>query len=291
MPEREVLGLVGTGRMGTAMGHRLLAAGEHLMVWNRTPAKAAPLVEAGAEQAGNLIDLGGCAVVFVMVSSSDDLVDVLPTIVARPTGLRVVVDCSTVSVAASATARRLAADAGVGFLACPVSGNPDVVASGRSVFVASGAAADFALARPYLLAIARSAVLVGDAEQSRLVKLCHNLYLGMLAQALVEVTSLAEKAGSGREEFLRFLGDSVVGSEWIRGRAAALVARDWTPTITTSLLRKDFDLGLAAARELDVPMPVAAGVRELIQATIAHGFADRDLLAVYETQAGNAGLR
>jgi 3-hydroxyisobutyrate dehydrogenase-like beta-hydroxyacid dehydrogenase len=133
-------------------------------------------------------------------------------------------------------------------------------------------------------------VRAGDADQSRLVKLCHNLYLGMMAQALVEVTTLAEKGGTGRAAFLEFLNGTVVGSDWVRNRTPALVARDWTPTFTTDLLRKDFDLGLAEARSLEVPMPVGAAVHQLIQAAIGAGWRTEDFLSMYEQQARNADV-
>jgi 3-hydroxyisobutyrate dehydrogenase-like beta-hydroxyacid dehydrogenase len=251
--------------MGTAMARRLLAAGERVLVWNRTAERAQALVDEGASRAGSLAELAACPVVFVMVSGSADLVGVLEGdgLLAAPRGLRIVVDCSTVSAEASAAARALAAKAGVGF----------------------------AEVERYLLTIGKSAVRVGDQEQSRLVKLCHNLYLGMLVQALVEVTTLAEKGGADREAFLRFLGDSVVGSDWVRGRSGALAARDWTPTFTTTLLRKDFDLGLAAAREHEVPLPVAAAVHQLVQSAVGHGLGERDLLALYEIQSAAAALR
>jgi 3-hydroxyisobutyrate dehydrogenase-like beta-hydroxyacid dehydrogenase len=279
--------------MGTAMARRLLAAGESVMVWNRTPAKAQALVDEGAVLAESLAALGACPVVFVMVSGSDDLIEVLDDergLLADPRGLRVVVDCSTVSVEASAAARRLVGAAGAGYVAAPISGNPAVVGAGDACFAASGPQADYALVEPLLLKIAKSAVRVGDEEQSRLVKLCHNLYLGMMVQALVEVTSLAEKAGADREQFLRFLGDTIVGSQWVRQRTPSFAARDWTPTFTTTLLRKDFDLGLAAAREHEVPMLLAGSVHQLIQAAIAHGLGEQDLLSLYELQAASAGL-
>jgi 3-hydroxyisobutyrate dehydrogenase-like beta-hydroxyacid dehydrogenase len=289
----DTVGLLGTGRMGTAMGRRLLAAGVPLHVWNRTPAKARALVDEGAVAAGSIAALGSCDVVIVMVSTSEDLLAVLEGpagLVANAGGVRVVVDCSTVSAEASAAARRLAAEAGVGFVAAPVSGNPAVVAAGDACLVASAPEAEFRAVEPLLLHLGRIAVLVGDAEQSRLVKLCHNLYLGMMLQALSEVTALAQKGGADVEAFLRFLGESVVGSPWIRGRAAALAARDLTPTFTTALLRKDFDLGLAAAREHEVPMLLGAAVHQLIQAAIGRGFAEQDLLSLYQVQADASGL-
>jgi hypothetical protein len=104
------------------------------------------------------------------------------------------------------------------------------------------------------------------------------------------VTTLAEKSGTDREAFLRFLGGTVVASDWVRNRTPALVARDWTPTFTTELLRKDFDLGLAEARALEVPLPVGAMVHQLVQAAIGSGWRSTDLLALYEQQARDAGL-
>ena len=148
----------------------------------------------------------------------------------------------------------------------------------------------FERARPYLDQIATVVVHAGEAEQSRLVKLCHNLYLGMMVQALAEVTSLAEKGGTDRAAFLEFLGGTVLGSEWVRERTGDLVLRDWTPTFTTELLRKDFDLGLGAARALEVPLPVGALVYQLIQSAIGAGHRDDDFLSLYDQQARGAAL-
>jgi 3-hydroxyisobutyrate dehydrogenase-like beta-hydroxyacid dehydrogenase len=175
-------------------------------------------------------------------------------------------------------------------LASPVSGNPHVVAEGGACIVASGPAEAFQRAKPYLDEIAKTVVHAGEEEQSRLVKLCHNLYLGMMVQALVEVTSLAEKGGTDRAAFLEFLNGTVVSSEWVRKRSDDLVNLDWTPTFTTELLRKDFDLGLGAARSLEVPMPVGSAVYQLIQSAIGTGLRNKDFLSLYELQAGVAAI-
>jgi 3-hydroxyisobutyrate dehydrogenase-like beta-hydroxyacid dehydrogenase len=287
------LGWLGTGRMGAALAGRLLEAGERVTVWNRTRAKTEPLAARGARVADRITGLGGCDIVFVMVSGPRDLAEVVTGEHGLLRGERrpgVIVDCSTVSAGASEQARAAADAAGVAFLAAPVSGNPHVVAEGGACIVASGPEEAFRRVRPYLEEMARVAVYAGDGEQSRLVKLCHNLYLGMMVQALVEVTSLAEKGGTDRAAFLEFLGGTVLGSEWVRKRAGDLVGRDWTPTFTTELLRKDFDLGLDAARSLEVPMPVAATVYQLIQSAIGIGLRDEDFLSLYDQQALGAGL-
>jgi 3-hydroxyisobutyrate dehydrogenase-like beta-hydroxyacid dehydrogenase len=279
--------------MGAAMAGRLIDGREQLFVWNRTKAKTEPLVARGATAVDRITDLGSCDVVFVMVSAPADL----ERVVTGDEGLlsgeltpQIIVDCSTVSAETSARVRAAAAAGGVDFLAAPVSGNPHVVAEGNSCIVASGPREVFERVRPYLDRIAKVAVHAGEAEQSRLVKLCHNLYLGMMVQALVEVTSLAEKGGTDRAAFLEFLNGTVLASDWVRNRTDDLIKRDWTPTFTTELLRKDFDLGLGAARALEVPMPVGAAVYGLIQSAVGTGWRDADFLALYEQQAKAAAL-
>jgi 3-hydroxyisobutyrate dehydrogenase-like beta-hydroxyacid dehydrogenase len=284
------LGWLGTGRMGAAMAGRLIDAGQRVTVWNRTASRTAPLVARGARAVDRIADLGDCDIVFVTVSASRDLEEVARGLLGGEARPELIVDCSTVSAVTSARVREAANAAGVGFLAAPVSGNPHVVAEGQACIVASGPAEVFQRARPYLDAMTRVAVYAGEAEQSRLVKLCHNLYLGMMVQALVEVTSLAEKGGTDRAAFLEFLGGTVVASDWVRKRTGDLVERDWTPTFTMELLRKDFDLGLEAARSLEVPMPVAASVHQLIQSAIGIGLRDSDFLSLYDLQARVAGL-
>jgi 3-hydroxyisobutyrate dehydrogenase-like beta-hydroxyacid dehydrogenase len=285
------LGWLGTGRMGAALAGRLIDAGERVTVWNRTPAKTEPLVARGARAVSRITDLSHCDTVFVTVSGPRDLEEVVARLLSADRTPGIVVDCSTVSAAASSRVREMAGAAGVGFLAAPVSGNPHVVAEGGACIVASGPAEVFERVKPYLDAMARVCVYAGEDEQSRLVKLCHNLYLGMMVQALVEVTSLAEKGGTDRVAFLEFLNGTVLGSDWVRKRTGDLVSRDWTPTFTTELLRKDFDLGLEAARSLEVPMPVAGMVHQLIQSAIGIGLRNEDFLSLYDQQARVSGLR
>jgi 3-hydroxyisobutyrate dehydrogenase-like beta-hydroxyacid dehydrogenase len=287
------LGWLGTGRMGTVAVARLLKAGHPVTVWNRTTAKANALAEHGATVAGSIAELAGRDLVFVMVSTPRDLEEVvfgeagLLSAAKRPT---VIVDCSTVSAESSQRVREAVAAAGSQFLAAPVSGNPHMVAEGSAVLVASGPRETYDLVRPYLEAIGKRSVYVGDAEQARLVKLCTNLYLGLIVQSLSEVTTLAEKAGVPRAAFLDFLNSTVLGSDWTRKRAPDLLALDWTPTFTTELLRKDFDLGLAAAREYEVTMPLAASVFQLLQAAIGRGYRDADFLSLFAVEAASSGL-
>jgi 3-hydroxyisobutyrate dehydrogenase len=291
--EGHTLGWLGTGRMGVALVHRLLRAGRDVTVYNRTRAKAEPLGAAGARIADHAAELGSADVVFVMVGTSEDLIDA----VTGPAGLvsggrapSVVVDCSTVSAEASEQVRRVLADRGSALLAAPVMGNPKVAEVGKLTFAVSGSPAAFELARPYLDLLGAGATYVGDGELARIVKLCHNLVLGIVTQSLAEVTVLAEKSGISRQALLTCLNNSVMGSTFSTYKTPAFVNLDFHPTFTSSLLRKDFDLGLAAAREHEVPMPIASAVHQLVQSLVGNGFGGDDFATLLVLQARSAGL-
>jgi 3-hydroxyisobutyrate dehydrogenase-like beta-hydroxyacid dehydrogenase len=233
--------------------------------------------------------------VFTTVSGSADLDQVLTGpdgLLSRPdTAPALIVDCSTVSVESSAAARAAAAERGAAFLAAPVSGNAKVVAAGRLGFVVSGPEAEFQLIEPLLSTIGGSVTYVGDGDSARLVKICHNLLLGAIAQSMAEILVLAEKGGVSRAALLDFLNHSVLGSAFTRYKTPAFVGLDYTPTFTPVLLRKDFDLGLDAAQRLGVPMPLAELTRSLVQGTISAGRGAEDFAVLLDQQAAGAGLR
>ena len=288
------LGWLGTGRMGSALVRRLLAAGCDVAVYNRTRAKAEPLAAAGAVIAGSAAELADRDIVFATVGTPQDLLDG----VLGPAGLisgggapKIVVDASTISVEASQRVRERLAVHGTDLLAAPVMGNPKVAEVGRLTLAVSGPRPAFDAAQPYLELLGSGATYVGDGELARTVKICHNLFLGVVTQSLAEVTILAQKSGISREAFLACLNNSVMGSTFTRYTSPALVNLDFHPTFTATLLRKDFDLGLAAAREREVPLPVAALVHQLIQSLIGMGRGDDDFAALIEMEALTSGLK
>ena len=287
------IGWLGTGRMGAAMAARLISDGAAVTVWNRTASKTQPLVELGATHAEKISDLGQCDIVFTSVSSSPDLL----AVTLGPDGLfdaqpapSIVVDTSTVSAEAAAEVRAEATKRGIGFLSTPISGNANVVAVKEASIVASGPKSVFDTVRPYLDVIARSVTYAGADEEARLVKLAHNLMVGIITQMLAEATVLAEKGGVSPSAFLDFINGSVLGSVFIGYKGQAIRNYDYEPTFTTELLRKDFDLGLGAARSLEVPMPVAATTYQAIQTAIGHGYGKSDFATLYEVAARAAAL-
>ena len=291
--ENPTIGWIGIGRMGFAMAERLAKAGADLTVWNRTRAKAEPLAAHGARIADKLADLAQCDIVYVMVSTYDDVQEVLTGksgLLAGATVPKLIVECSSISLEGSAELRAALAARGVQMLAAPVSGNAKVIKAGRLSFVCSGPREAFDAALPSMKLIAPSASYVGEGELSRVVKICHNVFLGVVIQSLAEITVLAQKAGVPRHVFLEFINQSVMGSVFSRYKTPALVNLDMKVTFTPALLRKDLDLGLDAARRLEVPMPLASITRDIVQSLIGHGMDDEDFAKLIVLQAQASGL-
>src|SRR6202163_4590155 len=176
--------------------------------------------------------------------------------------------------------REKAAEVGSALLAAPVSGNPKVARAGKLSLAVSGPREAFEQALPYLEMLGKSVTYVGDGEAARLVKICHNLILGVVTQILAETTVLAERGGISRADYLAFINDSVMGSTFSRYKTPALVGLDFTPSFTGHLLRKDFELGLDAARQLNVPLPVASVPHEMVVSLIESGLGDVDFAAL-----------
>jgi 3-hydroxyisobutyrate dehydrogenase len=288
------LGWLGTGRMGVELVQRLLRAGCDVAVYNRTRAKAEPLAALGAKVVSSAAELASRDIVFATVGTPKDLIDVVlgeGGLTSGEGAPAILVDCSTISAEVSQQVREQLAARGTELLAAPVMGNPRVASVGQLTLAVSGPRAAFETAKPYLDLLGAGATYVGEGELARIVKLCHNLFLGVVTQSLAEVTILAQKSGVTREAFLTCLNKSVMGSQFTRYKSPAFVNLDFHPTFTATLLRKDFDLGLAAAREHEVSLPVAALVHQIVQSLIGHGYGDQDFAALLELAAQAAGLQ
>jgi len=287
------LAWIGAGRMGYEMARRLAKSGCDITVWNRTRAKAEPLAKDGAKIADGLPELAGRDIVFCMVSTYDDVKEVI----AGPKGLlsgsarpKMVVECSSISLEGSAELRKILSAKGVELLSAPVSGNAKVIKAGKLTFVVSGPKSAYDAAAPYLDMMGQGSSYVGEGELSRIVKICHNVMLGVVTQCMAEITVLAQKAGVPRHAFLDFLNKSVMGSTFTRYKAPAFVNLDFHVTFTPYLLRKDMDLGLEAGRKLEVPMPLASITRDLIQSMMGAGMIEEDFSTLLLQQAKASGI-
>jgi 3-hydroxyisobutyrate dehydrogenase len=297
------LGWIGIGRMGYAMAERLITAGYDVTVWNRTRAKAEPLAKAGARIADKLSDLSACDAVFSCVSTGPDLQECYfgsSGVAAGTTVPKIFVDCSTISVEESADVRKRLNERGAEYVAAPVSGNAKVIKAGKLSAVSSGPEAACKKVQPMIEAFApRGVSYVGEGELARVCKIAHNVMLGVVIENLIEITLLTNKLGVPRHAFLAFLNNGVMGSMFTGYKSPALVNLDWTTTFTPDLLRKDLDLGLELGREWDVPMPVTAAAREVLQSHFGAAtlkpdpdeYLQKDFAALMETMALMAGMQ
>jgi 3-hydroxyisobutyrate dehydrogenase-like beta-hydroxyacid dehydrogenase len=293
MSTQLTIGWIGAGRMGTQLITRLLTAGYDVSVYNRTRAKAEALIELGAKVVDRPLDLADRDVVVSMVSASRDLEHVMLGEGGLLTGDStpgVICDSSTVSVEAGEAIRAAANAKGTDVLATPVSGNPAVIAAGKLTVAASGPRAAFDRVEAILGTFGRGVTYVGEGESARLVKIAHNVFLGVVAQSMAEITVLAERGGVSRAAFLDFLNDSVMGSTFTRYKSPAFVNLDFTPTFTMPLLQKDFDLGLHAGDTLGVPMPIASATRQIIAQEVGEGNREADFATLLLRVARGAGL-
>lgn len=298
------IGWIGMGRMGYPMAERLLKAGHDVTIWNRTRSKAEPLTKLGGKVVDHLHELKSVDILFSIVATGADVEEVLygKNGVCSQGGKipPVIVDCSTIAVEESKNIRLKLKDLGAEFVAAPVSGNAKVIKAGKLSSVVSGDEAACRKAMPLVEVFApRGVSYVGEGELARVCKIAHNVMLGVVIENLIEITLLTNKMGVPRDAFLAFLNNGVMGSMFTAYKSPALVNLDWTTTFTPELLRKDLDLGLELGREMDVPMPVTAATREVLQGHFGAAmlqknpeeYLSKDFAALAETMALAAGMK
>jgi 3-hydroxyisobutyrate dehydrogenase-like beta-hydroxyacid dehydrogenase len=270
------LGLVGLGKMGQAFAERLLDAGNDLTVFNRTPGREAALVERGAHAGSSLGELD---VVFSSLADDEALEGWAPRFGELRPGA-VLVEMSTVSVAAS---RRLAEqldEAGVRYLRSPASGNPGAVRAGTAALVVSGDRPIYDEVEPLLNAITPTVRYVGTGEAARVVKLAFQILIVGTAELLGEALVLGEAAGVDRDALLDAIGASVVGSTFVKYKSEPLRRDDYSATFTSALMQKDVELVFDLADEAGVELPATREIASVLNATARNGHADDDFMAM-----------
>jgi 3-hydroxyisobutyrate dehydrogenase-like beta-hydroxyacid dehydrogenase len=280
-----VVAVVGLGNMGLPIAERILDGGFPLAVFNRTPDRTVPLVERGAQMLASPADALRKAAVCVTVLADDAA---LESVVLGDDGVlagarpeTTLVDMSTVSVSVSERVAGAAADAGVGYLRAPVSGNPTVVRGGTLTIMVSGRQELAAQVDPLLRAVGPTVLYVGDGESARVVKLVLQVLIGGTAELLGESLVLGEAAGVDREKLLQVIGASVVGSRFVDYKTEPLLHDDYSATFTTSLMLKDVGLVLDLAAEQGVVLPFAEQLSTLLESAVERGYGDQDFIALF----------
>ena len=290
------LGFIGLGGMGLPMAQNLLSAGHELTVYNRTRARAEPLLDGGARVAESPADAarGNQAVVTML---ADD--EAVQSVVFGQDGLAaglspgaIHVSSSTLSVALS---KRLAAAhlaLGQGYVSAPVFGRPDAAAAKQLWVIAAGRPAEVERCAPIFEAISRGVSRLGDeAPAANVVKLSGNFIIASMIESLAEAFALARKSGIEASVFLDVFR-SVMARSPIFERYAGLIADEaYTPAgFKMYLGLKDIRLALSAGADAEVPMPLASLLRDHMLSAVAQGHGDEDWAALGHLAAERAGL-
>jgi 3-hydroxyisobutyrate dehydrogenase-like beta-hydroxyacid dehydrogenase len=285
--------VVGLGIMGSGMAANLLAAGFPLTVYNRTAAKTERFAELGAAVADSpAAAAAGADVVLVCVSDTPDVAAVL----LGPDGVRagiapgaLVVDCSTISPAATRDFAEQMASQGVGFVDAPVSGGSEGAVNGTLSIMVGGSADDVERARPVLEAIGRTITHVGPVGAGQTCKLVNQVLVVGNMLAVAEALLLAEAGGLDPSTAIQAVQGGAGGSWMLTNRGPQVVADDWRPGFTVDLQEKDLRLVLEAADQLGVPLLGTATIFQLYRTLQARGLGGEGNHALYKALAALAG--
>jgi 3-hydroxyisobutyrate dehydrogenase-like beta-hydroxyacid dehydrogenase len=278
------LGFLGLGTMGEPIANNLRKAGHELTVWNRTAAKAAPLVQKGAKAAASPRACAeGKDAVFICVSDEKALDAVLDGPEGVLAGLKagdVVVDLSTTGTRAARSAGERCARLGARFVAAPLLGSRAAAEKAQLVVVAGGPAEARERVRPALRAMSARMFELDAAEQAALLKLCVNSVGGAMITAFGEAVALGASGGLDGARVLEVLQASTFHSPLFLMKGELVIAGDYAPRFKVSLAEKDQRLAQEAASDQGAQAPVNEAVRRLLADTAASGRAEQDVAAV-----------
>ena len=289
------LGYVGLGTMGSAISRRLLEAGHELTVWNRTPEKARPLLEAGAGWADSPREVAERGeIVFTMVTNTDAVKAVTEGADGVLAGLgagKVYVDMSTASPANTRALAEQVRAAGADMLDAPVSGTSVTVEQGKASLMVGGGRDVFERARPVLEAIAPKVFHVGENGAAVTMKIAINLSLAVQMLAFSEGVLLAEKSGIAREDAVEAMLGSVIASPMVAYRGPLVLGHPDEVWFDCHMMQKDLNLALELGQELEVPLPTTALTNELLTAANAMGIGEKDFAVLFDVLASMSGVR
>ena len=289
----EKLGYVGLGLMGAPMTRRLLAAGYEVAIWNRSSAKAAALVDAGAKRTTSPRDvLTSASIVFMCVTDAAAVEDVIfgpAGFSAVPGAGKLVVDFSSIHPdAARSIAARLRAANGMSWIDAPVSGGTKGAEEGTLAVMAGGDAADIERVRPYVLAMARRLTHMGPIGAGQTTKLCNQVIVGCAMAVLAEATRLAGNAGIDAarlpEAFAGGFADSIPLQLFVPRMVQGIHS---PPLGHIATMLKDLDTIADVARASSTPVPMASLAGQLFRLASASRGADADALEIYKLSAPN----
>lgn len=289
------VGFIGLGNMGSAMARNLIKAGHRVTVYNRSRDKAEALGKDGAIVAGTAAEAARPGIVLAMLANDDALRSVYEgpegVLAGLPNG-GIMVNMSTVSLTVT---RELAAAfkaAGKYFVAAPVFGRPDAAEAAKLFVTVAGPAQAIERIGPLLAAVSQKVENFGEnPAHAAAVKISGNFMLQTAIEGLAEALALVRKHGIDPKQYLDFMTDSLFTAPLYKGYGGAIVAQRYEPAgFAVPLALKDTKLALAAANEVDTPLPLADLIRDRFLIALSRGWEHLDMAALGKVAAENAGL-
>ncbi len=288
------IGFIGLGAMGSGIAASLLRAGHALTVWNRSPERVAELVAQGARAAATPADALQGDVAFSMLANDAAIREIGLDSAALDGAAQGLIHCNMATVSLDMARALTAAHAarGLGYVAAPVFGRPNVAAEGQLLVVAAGAAAALETLKPLLGAVGRRVEIVGDKpEQANLFKIAGNFMIVSVVETLGEAFALLRKGGVDPARFQEVMASSLFAAPLYQGYGKLIVEEAFDPPGFRLVLGlKDVNLARSAAAELGSFLPLGDLMRDTLEAAIADGLGERDLTAATALIARKSGL-
>ncbi|MEV6848439.1 NAD(P)-dependent oxidoreductase [Actinoplanes sp. NPDC051411] len=294
--DRQRIGFVGLGVMGSGMVRRLLAAGFEVAVFNRSADKAAELAPLGARLAASPGEAAASSdVVLISVATADAVRAVLTGddgVLAAAAPGTVIADLSTVSPDAAREFATMIAGAGHRPLDARVLGNGRHAEQGELRFMIGGEATDVDALKPVLDVLAKDVVHLGGHGLGAVAKVALNMLMGVQLQAMSEAVVLGVRAGLNREQLIEMIVASGYSSPMMRFKGQAMLRRDYQRAdFRLSLMRKDLMLAMTEAQRLAVPLPAVTAAYEMLTAALNDGSGELDCAAVLGQVEKAAGIQ
>lgn len=288
------VGFIGLGAMGSAMASNLISAGHHVTVWNRSEAAAEKLASLGAKVASTPDRAAQGDVLHSMLANDQAVRDVFfdrGLLDAMDPGT-VHVNHATISVALARQLAEAHANRGLGYVAAPVFGRPDVAAAGKLNMLVAGAPGAIEKTRPLLETLAAKLWPMGESpERANVVKLAGNFMIVSAIESLAEASVLARAYGVDAADFIELMTSTLFASPVYQIYGKAIAEQRFTPPgFALPLGLKDVMLAQDAAHAERVPMPLAGVLRDSLLEALADGAEDMDLAALVRASARRANL-
>jgi 3-hydroxyisobutyrate dehydrogenase-like beta-hydroxyacid dehydrogenase len=288
------VGFIGLGIMGSGMARNLVAEGFDVVVWNRTQARMAPLVEAGATAGSSPEDTARrCDIVMLCVSDSPDVREVVTGTKGMFEGLHpgsLIVDHSTISPSVTVELAGIVEAKGAHWLDAPVSGGSEGAERGTLAVMVGGEASQLERARPVIDAYASNISHVGAIGAGQMAKLVNQILVVVTGLAVSEALVFAQGANLDLRSTLAAVEGGAAGSWMLSNRGPQMIERDWRPGFTIDLQQKDLRLVLEAADEMGVPVPATALVFQLYRSLQHHGLGGEGNHALVKALEAVAGF-